>query len=164
MCVLQLTRDEFNATHRPEIIVHSITAPMDVSVRAMDDHRIGAFVLFFNKGVTEAKITKITAMISRQFVPIQSGLFAEGDVEVRHPDLAAGMKNYFSLKSTYSQDQERKTQVSPPDSRLSAIFCKGVIAYEDGRGVKRETAFCHRYDAVTERWASAGEPEYEYAY
>jgi hypothetical protein len=44
------------------------------------------------------------------------------------------------------------------------VVLLGLIIYEDDRGVRRQTGFCRRLDAVGERWVSAKSPEYEYEY
>lgn len=160
---IELARDEFNATHRPKIIVHATSLPMDFSAHNPDDMCIGAFIQYFNIGASPAKIINIRARITRSRQPLQSGIFVHETAPIRTAFLESGMKDYVRLKSDYSLNFERTIQCAE-DAIKGVPICMGTIRYEDGRGAIRETGFCYRLDAVGERWVSAEEPEYEYAY
>lgn len=73
------------------------------------------------------------------------------------------MKDYFQVRSDYLISSERIVQEAAQKPE-AAVICMGTIAYRDELGTRRETGFCHRFDAVTERWCTAQSPEYEYAY
>jgi hypothetical protein len=159
---IDLARSEFISTHRPKIIVHSVTLPLDFA-SVQSGMVIGAFVLYFNVGSTTARNIEIRARIMRSNFPIQSGIFVSDSVRARSQELRAGMKDYFQIHSEHLVSSERIVQEAAQRPEVSVI-CMGTIRYEDELGTLRETAFCQRFDAVAERWASAQSPEYEYAY
>ena len=161
----RFARDEFISTHRPEIIVHSVSLPMDFSSfgSAQGDMKVGAGIIYFNKGTTDAKIVDIKARITRSRFPLQAGIVIHEKIPIRAEKIKGGGKDYIRIKSDLSLAQEKSVQHGG-DASNGAAFCMGIIVYEDDRGVKRETGFCRRLDAVAERWIGADSPEYEYAY
>lgn len=94
---------------------------------------------------------------------MQSGMFVHKQMPVRNSVLEGGMKDYVALKSDYTLNFERTIERAGDPTR-GRVYCMGVISYEDERGIKRETGFCRRFNALSEHWVDADEPEYEYSY
>ncbi|MGH6889850.1 MAG: hypothetical protein ACREHF_11765 [Rhizomicrobium sp.] len=161
---INLARAEFNATHRPKIIIHSVALPLDFS--SGQDMKIGAFIVYANVGSISANITEIRARITRSAIPLQAGVHVHELKEAGGKEVVAGGKDYFRVKSDHTIAPERAIQESNDPSR-GAVICMGVIVYEDGNQNRRETGFYRRFDAISERWERGTESdsaEYEYSY
>lgn len=151
---LRLARDEFNATHRPRIIVHTFEV-------AYEDHSVGAQFKVVNKGVSPATILTISDKIFatralRQGVFLDTSTFA-------NKILASGEPMDWGCKGDNLAFETEAVKMSKAPGDLK-IWCIGKIIYADGEGRKRETGFCRSYDASGKRWVQEPESEYEYAY
>ncbi len=166
---LRHLRRDFNATHRPEIIVHSVEHATDTTPETRDP-AIGARITYFNKGTSAAKDVVIDARI----IPINGDpepgytferiMTAKGDIE-------SGAPYHFDV---FSQMSDRlasfeeafeifvPVQVSDNETADSKLYCIGTISYSDSRGTRRQTGFCWRWGR--RRWTRDDSPEYEYAY
>jgi hypothetical protein len=154
---IDLARDEFLASHRPKIIVHSIEfrrIPGEEEVA-----RIGASILCFNEGRTLALNVEARG-------EILSTANLEFDVQraliKTFPEVASGKKLRFEVKSDYPL----RDLVHREQQKLPPMYCVGTVAYIDQNKTRRETGFCFFVvvDAHGERWKSAKSPEHEYAY
>jgi hypothetical protein len=159
---IELARDEFLSSHRPEIIVHSVELAFDV-VNGTDEATAGAQVIYVNKGRTPATVVDIRARITRRTFPLRTGIPIMDTVPVPGFKMPSGGKGYVRVTSKYRLEHERVVQQSEPSPR-GFVVLMGVIVYTDARSARRETGFCRQLDAVGERWLPVGNPEYEYAY
>jgi hypothetical protein len=153
---LQLARDEFNATHRPEIVVHAVEfAPIAYDADSQDC-RIGANIFYFNKGRAPATIVAIKAGITRRRGLPASVMTVDNLApqlfEVIH--LVSGGKGSFQLVCPYALS----------DPQGSDVLCLGRVSYLDAAGQSRETGFCCRFDPGSESWVPVHNPAFEYAY
>jgi hypothetical protein len=154
---IQLAKDEFSATHRPEIVVHAIEFRRMPGPDEYD--LIGASILCFNKGRTSAEIVEARCEILS---------VAELNVDVMRrlvasfPEIASGMKLRFNVQSEWQiRELALRTRQNLPPFR-----CVGTVSYLDRNKTRRETGFCFVLKMVAggERWVSAGSPEHEYAF
>jgi hypothetical protein len=155
-----LSRDEFNATHRPQIIVHSF----EHATIADRPRRIGVELKYVNAGATQATIVEIGSTI----IPT-SGSPRPGISLSIHPlkdkRLSAGEWAIWAIDSDIAENaaivenmrQERGFQAAQ-------IMCIGYIRYEDTNGRPRQTGFCRQYDANSRSWLRVENSDYEYAY
>lgn len=166
---IDLARNEFLSTHRPRIVIHSMELAFDVGQNP-DRPTVGAELIYFNNGSTDAQIVEIACRITRRTFPLQSGIWAAGNPEAQQAvpanKISGGGKGHIRVKSEIDLYTERGMQEAELGKVAPnrGIVCMGLIAYSDGRGVRRETGFCRRLDAVAERWVSVDAPEYEYGY
>lgn len=160
---LRLARDEFNATHRPDIIVHNFEVSRDILHKGT---AIGAQFIVVNKGTTEATILDIAGRIFMtdhlrpgSAMPSigYTGHRLAGGEPIRDVAIfgttadteAADFNSGFSTKSVAGG---------------AKLWCIGRIAYADSKGRTRETGFCRSYEAEGKRWVREPESDYEYAY
>jgi hypothetical protein len=155
-----LGRDEFNATHRPEIVAHSF----EHATIADEERRIGVTFTYVNAGATRAKIIAIASTI----VPI-SGAPRPGinlRIERFHEKwLSGGEWGFYAINSNIRESaaivQSKRDERGYPTAQF---LCIGYIVYEDMSGRRRQTGFCRRYDADTRTWLRVDNTDYEYAY
>ncbi len=153
---INLGRAEFNATHRPEIIVHGFAPQFNVIENA---ERIGASVWCFNKGRSDAINFEVNAVIKPMSTPTIGRLWPE--IPTRAKTIARGGKHQFYIESEYTLSGEGIRQSCAGNERM---FCVGTISYMDDAGTRCETGFCQIFDIQTQEWRSAKMPEFEYAY
>jgi hypothetical protein len=79
-----LTRADLNATHRPQIIVHSVEFFHGV-INDGEDSLIEAYVWYVNKGVGKAKITSTCCQRSQTFPSLPARCWAVRMVLLRSP-------------------------------------------------------------------------------
>jgi hypothetical protein len=154
---LDLARDEFRASHRPEITVHSVEFRYILTEK--DNDRIGASILCFNKGRAAAQNVEVRADIL---------VMKSVDIDVlRHliktiPEIPSGIKLRFEVKS------ERPVREIPQFLQQGTrYYCIGTIAYLDQNQTRRETGFCFvikEPPSPDPRWVSAESRAHEYAY
>src|ERR1700733_4963591 len=130
---IRLASDQLNATHRPKIIVHSISLPMDFSPHNPDDMHIGASMLYFNIGSSPANIIDIRARILRQQLPLDQGKWIHDEMPIRTPTLEGGMKESIIVKWDQMLNFEKTIQRAK-DPTHGVPICMGTIRYKDGRG------------------------------
>jgi hypothetical protein len=90
----RLGREEFAATHRPEIIVHSIEFRRMPGVDEVD--RIGASILCFNKGRSTAKSVEMRGHI---LVTDELGIDVQRPLIKTLAEVPSGMKLRFEVHS-----------------------------------------------------------------
>ena len=166
---IKLARDEFNATHRPKIFVHtvSVTDQGSRTLRNGQRHHTPArgIITVANGGDASAFIIEWCAVIYYQS---PDAAFTPGlDVEpVKYPKTdAAGISPGRFEKLGHSQmhviDDEWTTFVA----EKGKMFFLGKITYQGADGIKRSTGFCRQYDPEDAgAWRPVKESEYEYAY
>jgi hypothetical protein len=159
---IRLARAEFIATHRPKITVHAAELRRDVSRahgRQGEEYFLGASLLGFNRGESVAKNIEVRGQI------IAGSNFV---IDVQRPIV----KTFQEVLSGIKLRAEIKSDIPITDALMGRrtgidYYCVGWIAYWDENGLRRETGFCFRADLwspPSERWVSAGKPEYEYEY
>jgi len=160
---ITLGRDEFNATHRPEIVVHSAMAA--TAVMRGSKTAIGASITYFNKGTTPATNVEICALI----VPMQYGMRPQDRIAipvVREPapdSVIPGRPYFFNV---WSDVEHHRAELRGGDTTLppeATVYCIGTVSYDDGAGVRRQTGFCWRWEQ-DRRWESDYLSSYYYSY
>lgn len=162
---IKLARDEFLASHRPKIIIHTVE---NHYVRAADEEDLwlGARVICVNKGKSAATITEIRCEITRRKggTP-ETGIAIEFLDEIPIPDdpLPSGLDYQFSVESVMSHRHEHRRQMLE-ESYKGDVYCIGRIIYLDSAERRRMTGFCRRYDANSGRWVRVEGKQYDYNY
>lgn len=161
---VRLGREEFNATHRPEISILSLEPIHE----ATEDEKVAVQVMYVNKGRSVARKILVEAHISQRPLPLQSNISLggrPGATNVVKPDLKSGMKDYFLVESEIlSRSAVVQGMAESRGQGVSSIVCIGRISYYDGLEGRRETGFCRIYDSRSERWGPIDNAEYEYCY
>jgi hypothetical protein len=153
---VDLAREEFIATHRPKIKLH--TAEITRRVPEGDDvNRIGVSILCFNIGESVAKNVEVRGQI---FAGSNFAVDVQRPIVKTFPEVLSGQKLRAQIESDYPV-----VDVASGKRRGVDYHCIGWIAYWDENGLRRETGFCLRAEFTDrDRWVSAGKPEYEYDY
>jgi hypothetical protein len=156
---IDLARDEFNATHRPKIIVRSFQ---------IGDHDLPAgkqinFIFFAqNIGDSAAKIIEVhsATFVHNAGDPIPTDL-SFPFFEPFNVVLESGQRELFPGNGGSTLVEIEHRQIFAGESDL---YCMGTVVYIGAGGTrKRETGFCRRYRPRENRWDII-ESEYEYAY
>jgi len=162
---IALARDEFNATHRPDIIVHSVQFVFQQHGTENPAVCVGALIAFFNQGATNAVIKARTGIIGRFPTPLTFNINPGPIDGITNEVVRSGSPGHFFVDSNIlvanaganTFDNER-------------VYCIGVIAYADESGNRRHTGFVRILNTDIpedggERWMRVGEENpYEYAY
>jgi hypothetical protein len=158
---IRLARDEFNAANRPEIVIHSVKyAPRVHKSGDTDLDRIGAQVIFFNKGTGNATLKSINYSIEQRLSPLESDIVLPSHTP-RRADLVSGRGDWVKCESDLEIRMARMAS-----DKASRVFLIGKIIYEDQRGLARQVGFCRVFGGSPQRrtWDRVDEPEYEYSY
>jgi hypothetical protein len=151
---LELSQNEFNATHRPELIVHHVQFAMN---EGEGNIRMGAGITYFNKGSSPAIILFRNGIIGR-FSDILPHDITLPLISKKDETVPGGTSSFFGIDSQLAVNAV--TQGFDSEN----IYCIGQIIYADGRDAIRQTGFCRKYDAATDQWVKTNENEYEYSY
>lgn len=154
---IKLAREEFNATHRPKIKIHTVEITRRVN-EGDDTNMIGASILGFNVGESSAKNVEVRGEI------FMGPNFA---VDVMRPkvktfdEVLSGQKFRAEITSNWPV----VNAAAGPRTGVHC-YCLGWVAYWDENGLRRETGFCLRAELTNtgDRWVSAGQPTHEYEY
>jgi hypothetical protein len=153
--VVNLARDEFNAAHRPEITIQSITANIEV---VDGSERIGASILCFNKGRVMATNIVVRGRITRTLEPPPQAAFE--DVPTRANTIGKGMGHQFYMRSDYSLSEQALLDSSAGQPRL---WCVGVIHYHiQSGGIAGQTGFSRIWDSQRQNWQPTDKPELDW--
>jgi hypothetical protein len=122
--------------------------------QASEIDKIGAIILCINKG------RGIAVNIDIRGTTIVSSTVP--DAKIQRPiikpinSLESGIKDWIEI-NTERAIQELITSVHP-------IYLIGTISYFDKNGNRRETGFCHMFDANRMRWVRIKTKTHDYAY
>lgn len=155
---IQLARDEFNATHRPKIIVRGFFM-MKPDLPPGEPVRFG-FVAH-NIGETPGTIVEIstaaTVLQADDQVPQNSGIPGPKTLNLT---LASGQHEVLPTGDGYTITDSDAIEIGAGNS---VLLCVGVVIYVDGAKIRRQTGFSRRYRPRGRVWDIV-ESEYEYAY
>jgi len=152
----RLSRDEFNATHRPKIIIHTFERTYS------EESTVGVIFTYVNVGTAPASITAIESNIffsdnivaedSKRVVQFDNKFLKAGEKDIYR--IESGMTNLTAIIEDMKVDRGQSVQ---------RIICRGIIKYADNQGTSRETGFCRVYDE-TKGWLRVENSEHEYSY
>jgi hypothetical protein len=159
---IRLARDEFNATHRPQLMIHGMeyraTEPADGGVKMLYAHVTG-----FNIGTSDARNITVSAQILETRERPTHGITFPDILVIE--ELAPGTPLEFAIDSNIS-DLAHKTTLYLEDKEGErfgpAVYCMGTIKYLDKSGLRRITGFCWLLEG--QRWVRQSKSAYEYAY
>ncbi len=156
---LKLARDEFNATHRPKIILRSFQI-REKEIPA--GQNVEFIFIAHNIGESPGKI-----------IEVRSATLILPDKEKIPNDLSLPFSERFNyaLQSGQREVFPGNGGSAPTDEESMAVFagakvllCLGIVVYLDDGGIRRETGFCRRYRSREDEWDTIKDSEYEYAY
>jgi archaellum component FlaG (FlaF/FlaG flagellin family) len=175
---IKLARQEFNAVHRPRIILREAYTAPDVS------HLVTVMFNIENTGGSEATIvdSKFTIFYStaigtkRQVVfggelqpgeinrPIPTGLKIQAGSS--HESSCSAVSTYWSGgwsdRAFAKAAGEPRTIIPDEAYRAAHVYFYGKISYNDSLGVVRNMAFYRVLDFHSYRFVAFGDPQLEY--
>lgn len=154
----KVASQEFSATHRPKIIVHTFENSTD------DKRRIGPIFTYVNSGPSEAIIKSISSNIffSDELRPgNEMRVFEFQENKTLKPREKATFPVESDITTTSATIEEMKRQRNQSSLEL---FCVGRITYVDDWKTKRETGFCRKFDDTRNTWLKVENSDYEYSY
>jgi hypothetical protein len=172
----QLTRQSILLTHRPRLIVRTFfteppktfggASPLPASF-AEGSHVDGQFYIV-NIGNSAATVTEIYADVGVWgYIPMKrpyEGLSGESVSFTLNPGQSVPWK--FRKEDPLTQVNFSSLQEGArPDPRGGGqwVFVFGFVAYTDGLGTSRKTAFCRKYNMRTNRFEQSEHADYEHA-
>ncbi|MGA8499398.1 MAG: hypothetical protein WB764_28220 [Xanthobacteraceae bacterium] len=157
---IKLGRAEFNATHRPKIIIHAIEFRRVPHNDGDDDwDRVGVIFLCFNTGESPAKNVEARGQI---LAVADTPINVQRPIVESFPVIKSGEKFTFEINSDWLvRELHQRKEIGYPSFK-----CVGTVVYFDGNGTRRETAFYRELilSVSGERWDSAKSPQHEYEY
>jgi hypothetical protein len=156
---LKLAREEFIASHRPRIELHSLK----ISHRSDETEPAPIEFRYVNSGDSVGHVKQVgTRLVYQREDMLQSDL--DFDVREISPPMKikSGEFGFGLTRDKSIPDLILSTPVSVTD--YIKFFCVAYIVYTDDLGTIRQTGFCRRYDPETDRWVNVEDPEYEYSY
>lgn len=159
----KLARAEFNATHRPEIVILSFVQPGNIENMA-DDYPVAANISYLNKGTADAVGVSIRAIIQMNNWAPEEGIEIPPLKEL--PDAARGVIQTVDVLSKFSAKEiASKTALrgfEERETRPALPYCIGRISYRDESGSLRHMGFCRKWDGYV--WETVENSPYNYAY
>jgi hypothetical protein len=153
---IDLARDEFNATHRPHLIVRDV---------CMDGNNIA--YLLVNKGDAPAVIVESWIMAeSIQFGGVMRPLRSSGHNELGQLSFAVGQIRDLTYiipgdPSVFIHFHDAKRKDRP--EIFGDFHFTGTIIYTDSRGQQRRSVFRRRWDDIRKGFYRVDDPDQEYS-
>jgi hypothetical protein len=164
----EATRQSILLTHRPKLIVRNVVSPQletlypnlspEEALRSNAGNWFEGYFQVANIGGTPAVIQSI-----------HSNILIDGTLPMKRI-YNINQINKIRLEAGESKQIDlTRIQVSAETQGLLArdriyVYVIGLIAYTDGLGIRRETAFCRRLDRTLQRLVTVQDHDYEYAY
>jgi hypothetical protein len=154
---VNLARDEYTSTHRPELIVRTVETVNDGDGLM----RLIAEITVINRGATPARITALEGMIVTPAEELKPGIRLTL-YPTPKTKLKTGKPYQWSIES--DRYQEVAIQMAQSDPTGPPWFAIGAIHYMDANGGAHATGFCRRFDPSKRRWLREENSYYEYAW
>jgi len=155
---VDLSRQEFIATHRPHIIVHKFEESGD------GEDKIGLSFTYVNSGTSPAEILEVGSKIFFSDL-LPPGAYMDIQQFTERKVLEAGERNIRLIESDITRTFRdiEMMKVAQRQSNLKLV-CIGYISYFDKNRIKRETGFYRAYDPSSRTWLRVENSDYEYSY
>jgi hypothetical protein len=163
--IIALTREEFLASHRPLLIVHSIRILESDHSKRPDDQPLRVQFGVINAGTSAGTVTGSAVylhVLYRIDRPYLLELVPNNIIPPRRFDVGAADNR---VEVAFDRDGYG-TFVNNPDK---TPYLSGYIVYEDGRGHARTTFFCRQFERFPEsnidgRFVPVDDPDCERTY
>lgn len=153
-----LARDQFNATHRPELTVRH--------VRWAENHTAIAFTVA-NRGRNTCTI--VESAFSYTTSEINNAVRTEGRNRLGEVVLSTGEFQDFVIRFNTAEEAfdaaffvERVAAAALSDRLINEGFFAGAIVYRDESGIRRRLVFTRRWVRVGGAFHPTGSPDSEY--
>ena len=165
---IELAREEFIATHRPKLRVHSISFTYNCTIEA---EGWNVQYLIDNIGESSAIINKCKFTFKKLKEPFPVHLpFSDESPLIEKVFIKSGESTKGSIcqfdKETRGAVLFHKTALDGGSQGRNSndLYFFGYIDYTDNIGTNRRTAFCRQYNIKTRRFTKVEDEDYEYSY
>jgi hypothetical protein len=156
----EVARDEFNATHRPQL---------DIGLVVMGTPTPGEPIhlrwTVTNLGTQKARIAESNATLIFSVEPLPAIPCYSDDRSFMNGNgiwIAPGYARSFNKKFTKDPADWTLFELSKRDKLVQSIFFIGYLLYEGPDNLRRSVAFCRRYNVASERFDAVRDPNYEH--
>ena len=150
---LKLGRDEFIASHRPEMKIHSLRILPFESLIPPEKQLLRVEFIIINAGTGGATVTQSAVYLEyRPDPPYIPDLVKNGIIGQRHYPVGDVNRMWVSADSS-----SRELHTNRPEGWF--LYLSGWLDYEDGTGNTRSTFFCRKFDRALERFTPVDDPE-----
>lgn len=154
----KIAKQEFSATHRPKIIVHTFENSTGYK------NRIGPIFTYVNSGTTNATIKSISSNIFYTD-NLRPGADMKSFKCRENKTIKPGARSTFLVESKIETNSATIEGMRNQRGQSNLeLMCIGKICYSDSSGAERETGFCRKFDSVTNCWLKVENSDYEYSY
>ena len=161
---IQLAREEFISSHRPKIILRSITIePPSHSALPIEEGKpikIQGAVVNVGDTPTEIVDSNLTILVGGTMFHARTP-FGSTSNNLNDIKLVPGGAYTFWITADHI-DFTNSSQIASLNRHEKIIYFFGFIMYRDGIGNIRRTAFCRKYIPETECFDIVDNPDYEY--
>lgn len=154
---IRLSREEFIATHRPDIILR------EPRFEWVGEKQIVRFFLVNRGDGAGTVIDSRIGLEHHEDIGPALNMLCNGSNDLGHIALASGEIRECEWTVPGAIQLMRVAADEPTLGLLGAIYLMGSLDYVDGSGRRRRTVFCRKYDPRRRRFVPTGDPEHEYA-
>jgi len=158
--IAKLSRDEFNATHRPKITTRFFR-PNTTDPGVNFGENISVFFQIVNEGEADAKITAVGTRVFEWTGPWTRGA---REIQFHVVRSEAILKSGQEERVFTAQDFPRAEILRSTPSGETSWWCIGYIDYLDRNDVRRRTGFCRKWNFETKAWDREKNGDWEYSY
>jgi hypothetical protein len=166
---IKLGNDEFIASHRPRFVIREPYLAV-IHCPAEPPEKVAHQVRFILANAGESNGTVVEGFATIMLIPANTWkhLSVEDDAPLNDfgpITLPAGAFRRV-VRTLPAEDSEvvAKTLAMHEDNQPlpGRLFLRGFVAYVDGNGTKRRTAFCRPVDPGTKRFITTADRDYDY--
>jgi hypothetical protein len=160
---IEFARLEFNATHRPKLVIREAR----MLPPTPGHNTAGVRFVVANAGSSVADVVEShvelefnEAVILLPLQTVEHGN-AIGSIRLRPGD--SRIREYGSNIGWAQYTNEQNRQLYAVETTPTKIWLRGFIVYLDNNRIRRRMAFCRGYDFNARRFRAGDDPEYEYS-
>jgi hypothetical protein len=160
---IEFARLEFNATHRPHLVIRET----HMLIPTGRNPTAGVRFIVANAGSGAADV--IASFVILEFndaailLPLQPPDHSNSIGPIRIEPGESVEREFGSNINFPQYTNEQNRQRNHPGEPIPKIWLRGFIAYLDNNRIRRRMAFCRGYDFKASRFRAGDDPNYEYS-
>lgn len=165
---IKLAREEFNASHRPRLVVRRVQLRFDPEKNQCGINfvvaNVGDSIATNLRGLINIKVIDAQQMRSFEYesMPKYEGNWTDLSkliaTTTASPDLKGGQRAFIFIQ--FDELTEDSMSIIRQGARV--LYFYGVIDYQDQEGRRRDMAFFRTYQSLPNNFVSKDDPDYEY--
>jgi hypothetical protein len=160
---IEFARLEFNATHRPRLVVRE--AHMLIPTGRAPTAGVRFIVANTGEGVADVVESFVILEFNELAIllPLQPPEHSNSIGPIRI-EPGQGVEGEFGSTVNFPQyTNEQNRHLNHPGEPTPKIWLRGFIVYLDNNRIRRRMAFCRGYDFKAKRFRAGDDPNYEYS-